>query len=115
MVTLPPLVPFTPLRPWRSRPPTSGPFMFMTKTLVVSTASALVFGMGASLVAPVEVGVNNSVHTTVPCLAPCGECTHRPLTHTLQPEPTLALSKVGPGFAGVVGMGAGFVSGLVSR
>lgn len=60
----------------QSRNATSGPALFIFRSIVVSTSSAVIFGLGAGLIAP----------------------------------PIL-----GPGFASVLGMGAGFVGGLAHR
>lgn len=60
----------------QSRNTSSGPALFIFKSVVVSSTSAVIFGLGAGLLAPPVVG---------------------------------------PGFASVVGMGAGFVGGLVHR
>lgn len=60
----------------QSRNTCSGPAMFIFKSAVVSSTSAVIFGLGAGLLAP-------------------------PL--------------LDPGFATVLGMGAGFVGGLAHR
>lgn len=60
----------------QSRNASSGPALFIFKSIVVSTTSAVIFGLGAGLLAP----------------------------------PVL-----GPGFSSMLGMGAGFVGGLVHR
>lgn len=60
----------------QSRNSSKGPTLFIFKAMLVSTTSAMIFGLGAGLLAP---------------------------------------SVLGPGFSTVLGMGSGFVGGLVHR